>query len=79
MTHVQLITPIVQMKFEISMLKSSLCDQSNAYIHVKGIITISNTGTTTAPNNKNKKLIFKNCAPFSDCISEINNTQVYNA
>ena len=40
MTHVQLITPIVQIKFEISMLKSSLCDQSDAYIHVKETITI---------------------------------------
>ena len=40
MTHVQLITPIVQIKFEISMLKSSLCDQSDVYIHVKETITI---------------------------------------
>ena len=79
MTYVQLITPIVQIKFEIPMLKSSLCDQSDAYIHVKRTITISNTGTTAAPNNKNKKLIFKNCALFCNYISEINNTQVYNA
>ena len=26
------------------------------------------------PNNKNKEVLFKNCAPFTDCISEINNT-----
>ena len=30
-------------------------------------------------NNTNKKVVFKNCAPFTDCISEINNTQVDNA
>ena len=30
-------------------------------------------------NNSNKKVIFKNCAPFTDCISKINNTQVDNA
>ena len=29
-----------------------------------------------AVNNANKKLMFKNCAPFTDCITEINNTQV---
>ena len=42
-------------------------------IHVKGTITNPNTAiaTATAPNNRNKKVIFKNCAPFTDCISEI--------
>ena len=61
------------------MLKSSLCDYSDAYILVKGTITVNNTGTAAAPNNRNKKVIFKNCAPFTNCISEINNTQVDNA
>ena len=37
------------------------------------------TATIAAANNANKTLIFKNFAPFTDCISEINNTQVYNA
>ena len=57
------------------MLKSSLCDYSDAYIHVKGTITIPNTVTAAATNNRNKKVIFKNCAPFTDWVSEINNTQ----
>ena len=62
------------------MLKSSLCDYSDEYILVKGKITVNNTaGTGVAANNTNKKVIFKNCAPFTDCISEINNTQVDNA
>ena len=28
---------------------------------------------------KNKGVIFKNCAPFTNCISNINNTQIHNA
>ena len=51
------------------MLKSSLCDYGNACIHIKGTITISNTGRVAASNNRNKKIIFKNCAPFTGCIS----------
>ena len=62
------------------MLKSSLCDYSDAYILVKGTITINNTAAAdAAANNRNKKVIFKNCAPFTNCISEINNTQIDNA
>ena len=66
-----------KIKFKTTMLKSSLCDYSDEYILVKGKITVNNTaGTGVAANNTNKKVIFKNCAPFTDCISEINNTQV---
>ena len=62
------------------MLKSSLCDYSDAYILVKGTITVNNTvAAGAAANNTNKKAIFKNCAPFTNCISEINNTQIDNA
>ena len=62
------------------MLKSSLCDYSDAYVLVKGSITINNTAAApAAANNTGKKVIFKNCAPFTICISEINNTQVDNA
>ena len=62
------------------MLKSSLCDYSDAYILVKGTITINNTAAAdAAANSRNKKVIFKNCAPFTNCISEINNTQIDNA
>ena len=66
-----------QIKFKTTMLKSSLCDYSDAYILVKGTITVNNTAA--AVNNTNKKVIFKNCAPFTNCISEINNTQIDNA
>ena len=71
-----------QIKFKTTMLKSSLCDYSDAYILVKGAISVNNTagaGAVVNNNNNNKKVIFKNCAPFTNCISEINNTQVDNA
>ena len=62
------------------MLKSILCDYSDAYILVKGTISVNNTAASgAAVNNTNKKVIFKNCAPFTNCISEINNTQIHNA
>ena len=62
------------------MLKSSLCNYSDTYILVKGNIAAYNTADADADaNNTNKKLIFKNCALFTNCVSEINNTQVDNA
>ena len=61
------------------MLRSSLCDYSDAYILVKGTITVANTGTMAAPNNADKKVISKNCAPFTRSISRISNTQVDDA
>ena len=62
------------------MLKSSLCDYSHAYILIKVTITVNNTAAAgAAANNTNNKVIFKNCAPFTNCISEINNTQIDNA
>ena len=69
-----------QIKFKTTMLKSSLCDYSDAYVHVKGTIAVNNTAAADAnANNTNKKLIFKKRAPFTICISEINNTQIDNA
>ena len=73
-------SPNKQIKFKTSMLRSSLCDYSNAYILFKGNITVDNTAADgAAANNTNKKVIFKNCAPFSDCISKINNNDIDNA
>ena len=70
----------VNIKFKTIMLKSSLCDYSDAYILAKGTITVNNTAAAgAAVNNDDKKVIFKNCAPFTNCISEINNTQIGNA
>ena len=62
------------------MIRPSFCDYSNAYILLKGTITLPNTAAKGATvNNTNKKVIFKNFAPFIDCITEINNTQVDDA
>ena len=62
------------------MLRSSLCDYSDAYIIVKGNITVNNTGGAGAnANNIDKKVILKNCAPFTNCISKINNADIHNA
>ena len=62
------------------MIKSSYCDYSDAYIHVKGTVTVNNTAAADADaNNTNKKIIFKNCVPFTNFISEINNTDLDNS
>ena len=63
-----------QIKFKTSMLISSLCDYADVYILVKGIIAITQAGADDAAkqlDKKNKGVIFKNCAPFTDCISDI--------
>ena len=63
------------------MLKSNLCDYSNAYILAKGAVTITGVGDTAArqADERNKPVIFKNCAPLTDCINYINYTKVDNA
>ena len=63
----------IQIKFKTSMLRSSLCDYSDGYILAKG------AGAGAASNNTNEKIMFKNCAPFNNCISKINNIQIDNA
>ena len=71
-----------QIKFKTTMLKSSLCGYSDAYILVKGTITITGAGADAAArqaDERDKGVAFKNCAPFTNCINEINNTQVDNA
>ena len=63
------------------MLKSSLCDYSDAYIHVKGKITITGAGDNAAArqaDERDKDVAFKNCALFSACKSNINNTEIDN-
>ena len=64
------------------MLKSSLCYYSDAYIFVKGTITIAGEGDDAVArqaDERDKGVAFKKCAPFINCISEINNTQIDNA
>ena len=62
------------------MLRPSLCDYGDACVLVKGNITVNITTDAGADaNNTNIKIIFKNCAPFTSCISKINNAEVDNA
>ena len=71
-----------QIKFKTTMQKSSLCNYSDAYILAKGKITFTGRGTDAQArqaNERDKGLAFKNCAPFTNCISEVNNTQVDSA
>ena len=63
----------------LSNLRSNLCDYADAYILVKGTITITGAGDDDAAkrlDERNKGVIFKNCAPFTKCISRINNTDI---
>ena len=63
------------------MLRSSLCDYRDAYILVKGKITITEARDHAAArqaDERDKGVAFKNRAPFTNCISEINNTQIDN-
>ena len=55
------------------MLKLSLRDHSDAYILVKETIAIARSGGDTAArqaHERNKQNIFKNCEPFTNCISK---------
>ena len=65
---------IIMIKFKTAMIKSNLCDCSDAYILVKGTITFPNMAAAAAAavaNNSNKKVISKKCGPFTTCITEI--------
>ena len=64
-----------EIRFETSMLRSDLCDFNDAYIVVKGKIIFKN------PNNDvyDKKLAFKNNAPFISFVLKINNILIDNS
>ena len=72
--------PNKQIIFKTAMLRSSLYDYSDAYILVKGNISVNNTaGAGAAANNTDKKVLLKNYAPLTRCIRKINSTQIDNA
>ena len=62
-------------RFETSMLRSDLCDYSDAYVWVKGKITVTNPNDNA---NFNKELTLENNAPFISCISKIKGELVEN-
>ena len=65
-----------EIRIKTSILRSDLCDFSDAHIVVKGDITLE--GDNDA-NKRNKNLAFKNSAPFINCISKINDVKINNA
>ena len=65
-----------EIRIKTSMLRSDLCNFNDAYVAVKGDITLE--GDNDA-NKRNKNLTSKNNAPFSNCISKINGVKVDNA
>ena len=69
-------------KFKTTMLRSNLCDYADSYILVKGTITITGEGDNAGEvqaDERDEGVTFKNCAPFTKCISRINHTDIDNA
>ena len=70
-------------RFKTPMLRSSLCDYSDAFILVKGTITVTAPGVNNNANNirdkRNRPLILKNNAPFVSCITRINGELIEDA
>ena len=71
----KLYKPGKQIRFKTSMLRSDLCDYSDAYIVVKGTIAV----TRLNDNAYDEKLAIKKNASFNSCITKINNTLIDNA
>ena len=65
-----------QIRFKTPMLRSDLCDYNDAYIVVKGTITVEGAENR---DKHNRNLVLKNNAPFISYISKINNTLIDNA
>ena len=69
-----------QIRLKISMLRSDLCDYFDAYIVVKGKITVTKGFNNDANNNAyDKELALKNNVPFISCISKISGVLIENA
>ena len=65
-----------------TILRTNLCDYADSYILFKGTITITVAGADVAAkqaDERDKNVIFKNCAPFTKCMSRINGIDINNA
>ena len=71
--------PNKQIRFKTSMLRSDLCDYSDAYIVVKGDITLTKTNGREIIDIRNRFSVFKGNEPFTNCISKMNNVLIDNA
>ena len=64
------------------MLRSNLCNYADAYVLVNGRVAITGTENDDVAkwlDKRNKGVIFKSCAPFTKCISRINNRDMDNS
>ena len=66
-------------RFKTLMLRSNLCDYSDAYILVKGTITVTAPGANNIRDKRNRPLILKDNAPFVSCITRINGELIEDA
>ena len=71
--------PSKQIRFKTSMLRSDVCDYGDVCIVVKGTITLTKVANRNFINVRNNFLAFKNNAPFTNCISKINNVLIDSA
>ena len=71
--------PNKPMRLKTSMLRSDLCDFSDAYIAVKGDITLTKAANRDFIDVRNRFLAFKNNTPITNCISKINNILIDDA
>ena len=62
---------INEITYNTEILKSNLCDHKDAYILVRVDITV-----VAAPA---AQVAFKNCAPFTKCITKVDETTIDNA
>ena len=72
-------TPNKKIRFKTSILQSDLCDYSNAHIVVKGDIIVTKAIRRRFIDTRNRFLAFKNNAPFTNCISKINDVLIDNS
>ena len=75
----QVVLPSKQIRSKTSILRSDLCDYSDAYIVVKGDIILRKITARNFIDTRNRFLAFKNNAPFTNCISKINSVLIDNA
>ena len=68
-------------RFKTPMLRSNLCDYSDAYILIESTITVNGfaNGAKNEILRRNRPLILKNNAPFVSCMTKINNEFIEDA
>ena len=73
MMMIMMMKIIIMIKFKTSMIRSSLCDCSDAYMLFKRTITVPNIAAAVGVvvNNPNKKVISKKCGPFTTGITDM--------